>query len=48
MTNIKDIEIYKEGEVWYVKYTQDDIIVTSEPFISEENAITFSLNLKFI
>lgn len=47
-TQIKDVEIYQEGNVWYVKYIQDGEQVVSEPFISEENAITFSLNLKFI
>lgn len=48
MANIKDVEVYQEGNVWYVKYEQDGVIITSQPFISEENAITFSLNLKFI
>jgi len=45
---IKDVEIYKEGNVWYVKYIQDLEQIVSEPFMSEEDAITFSLNLKFI
>ena len=48
MTEIKDVEMYKEGDVWYVRYTQNGIQIVSEPFITEENAITFSLNLKFI
>jgi hypothetical protein len=48
MTTINGVEVYQEGNVWYVKFTQDGIEKVSEPFITEENAITYSLNLKFI
>jgi hypothetical protein len=43
-----EVEIYQEGDVWLVKFTEDGVEKISEPFITEENAITYSLNLKFI
>ena len=43
-----EVEIYQEGDVWVVKFTEDGVEKISEPFITEENAITYSLNLKFI
>jgi hypothetical protein len=48
MTTVNNIEIYQEGAIWLVKFTEDGVEKISEPFITEENAITFSLNLKFI
>jgi hypothetical protein len=48
MKVINEIQVYKEDEMWYVKYTQDGLEKVSEPFTSEETAITYSLNLKFI
>lgn len=48
MTNIEGIEIYEENGVWYVTYRQDNVTMTTESFDTEEDAITFSLNLKFI
>jgi hypothetical protein len=45
MTNI---ELYEENDMWYVKYTHDGVENVSEALDSEEDAITFSLNLKFI
>ena len=45
---MKDIKIYKEGNVWIVSYMENNEVFYSEPFIKEEDAITFSLNLKFI
>jgi hypothetical protein len=45
---MNNVEVYQEGNVWLVRYTEDGVEKISEPFISEENAITFSLNLKFI
>ena len=34
--------------MWYVKYVQNGVVMVSEPFTTEEDAITYSLNLKFI
>jgi|LauGreDrversion4_2_1035121.scaffolds.fasta_scaffold1157259_2 hypothetical protein len=48
MTTINQIEVYNEDEMWYVKYTQNDVEMVSESFITQEEAITYSLNLKFI
>lgn len=48
MTHIEGIEIYEENGMWYVTYMQDDVIMPTESFDTEEDAITFSLNLKFI
>jgi hypothetical protein len=48
MSIINVIEVYQEGNVWYVKYLENDVEIVSEPFITEENAITYSLNLKSI
>jgi hypothetical protein len=45
---MNNVEVYQEGNVWLVRYTEDGVEKISEPFILEENAITFSLNLKFI
>ena len=48
MTTINEIEVYNEEGMWYVKYIQNGIDMVSEPFTTEESAITYSLNLKFI
>lgn len=48
MTTVNNVEVYQEGDVWLVKFTEDGVEKISEPFITEENAITYSLNLKFI
>jgi hypothetical protein len=48
MITINEIEVYNEGEMWYVKYVQNGVETVSEPFTTEESAITYSLNLKFI
>lgn len=48
MTNIEGIEIYQENEMWYVTYSQNNVVMPTESFDTEEEAITFSLNLKFI
>jgi hypothetical protein len=48
MTTINDIEVYGENEMWYVRYIQDGVEMVSESFTTEESAITYSLNLKFI
>jgi hypothetical protein len=45
---MNDVKIYKEGNIWVVSYVENDEVYYSEPFISEEDAITFSLNLKHI
>ncbi len=48
MTTINQIEVYNEDEMWYVKYVQNGVDMVSESFVTEEDAITYSLNLKFI
>ncbi len=48
MTTINEIEVYNEDGMWYVKYVQNGINMVSESFVTEEDAITYSLNLKFI
>jgi hypothetical protein len=48
MTTINEIEVYNEDEMWYVKYVQNGVDMVSESFITQEDAITYSLNLKFI
>lgn len=48
MTTINEIEVYNEDEMWYVKYVQNGVDMVSESFVTEEDAITYSLNLKFI
>lgn len=45
---MSNVEIFKEGQVWYVRFEENGEIKTSHPFINESDAITFSLNLKFI
>jgi hypothetical protein len=45
---MNNVEVYQEGNVWLVRYTEDGVEKISEPFFLEEDAITFSLNLKFI
>ena len=45
---MNDVKIYKEGNVWIVSYNIDGEIYYSEPFFTEEDATTFSSNLKFI
>lgn len=48
MINIDGIEVYEENELWYVSYLENGTSIISESFDTEEEAITFSLNLKFI
>jgi hypothetical protein len=48
MKTINGIEVYEEDNVWYVKYVEDGVEKVSESFTTEENAVDFSLNLKFI
>ena len=45
---MNNVEIYQEGQVWYVRFEENGETKTSEPFINESDAISFSLNLKFI
>jgi hypothetical protein len=48
MSTVNNVEVYQEGNVWLVRYTEEGVEKISEPFITEENAITYSLNLKHI
>lgn len=43
-----EIEIYLENTCWYVKYVQNGETIISNPFMEEQHAINFSLNLKSI
>lgn len=45
---MSNVEIFKEGQVWYVRFEENGETKISEPFINESDAISFSLNLKFI
>lgn len=48
LITMNNVEVYQEGNVWLVKYIEDGVEKISEPFFLEEDAITFSLNLKYI
>jgi hypothetical protein len=43
-----EVEIYLENQCWYVKYVQDGETIISNPFMEEQHAINYSLNLKSI
>jgi len=43
-----EIEIYLENQCWYVRYVHNGETIVSNPFMEEEHAIRFSLNLKSI
>jgi hypothetical protein len=43
-----EIEIYLENTCWYVKYVKDGETIISNPFMEEQHAINYSLNLKSI
>jgi hypothetical protein len=45
---MNDVKIYKEGNVWIVSYTDNGETYYSEPFFTEDDAKTFSVNLKYI
>ena len=48
MSTISNIEVYQENACWYVRYTQDGKVIVSNPFMEEQHAINYSLNLKSI
>jgi hypothetical protein len=43
-----EVEIYLENTCWYVKYVKDGETIISNPFMEEQHAINYSLNLKSI
>lgn len=43
-----EVEVYQENTCWYVRYVQDGETIVSNPFIEEQHAINFSLNLMSI